>query len=111
MYEVKTGGEGKSSILLEVKVVPPPSFNFNLKHRFGVTWSVEYADGKIESFIAYYMPRKGKFAQKNWKRHVSIEKAHRSALRGIRNSEQNHIWVPSMEPSIENNVLVVRAER
>ena len=57
MYEVKTGGEGKSSILLEVKVVPPPSFNFNLKHRFGVTWSVEYADGKIESFIAYYMPR------------------------------------------------------
>jgi hypothetical protein len=53
-YEVSTTQEGESSISVEVKVTPPKSFKFNLRHRFGVTWSLEYADSKIESFIAYY---------------------------------------------------------
>ena len=60
-YEVKTPAANKSSIVLEVQVVPPASFKFNLRHRFGVTWTIEYADGRVESFIAYYVPGKGKF--------------------------------------------------
>lgn len=43
---------------------------------------------------------------------MTIKRAHGNALRGIRNSDKkNERWVPSMEPEIKDNTLVVRASR
>lgn len=79
-YQVKTPAKNKSYIELEVVVKPPKGFKFNLRHRFGVSWSVEYAKDKTESFIAYYNPKKKEYMYRNWKRGLSISRAHKNAL-------------------------------
>jgi len=79
-YKVKTPEKNKSYIELEVVVKPPKGFKFNLRHRFGVSWSVEYAKDKTESFIAYYNPKKKEYLYRNWKRGLSISRAHKNAL-------------------------------
>jgi hypothetical protein len=62
---------------------------------FGISWTVALSKNRVESYLAFWNPKKQKFQHRNWMRKTTLQKASQNALQGMKlTKKSNLVWRP-----------------